>query len=173
MLLYDIILVLVIILCFITDLRYQKIYNKVIFPALLSAVFFHTVLEGFNGLRFSLVGFIVGLFILFIPYLLKGFGAGDVKLLAVIGALKGSGFVLNTAVYMGLIGGLISFVLIIYHKQFENFVRSLKYLVVSIIYGTSYQLNFENSVKKIKFPYGICIGAGAIICLLFRGVWII
>ena len=42
-----------------------------------------------------------------------GIGAGDVKLLAAIGAWKGTIFVLYTGVYGAIIGGLISLIILL------------------------------------------------------------
>ena len=72
---------------------------------------------GFEGLKLSFLGFLAGLGILIIPYLFGGMGAGDVKLLAFVGAAKGVTFVVNSAIYMAFVGGVISLVILILNKQ--------------------------------------------------------
>jgi prepilin peptidase CpaA len=171
--LLDIILVLVIIICFVTDLRVQKIYNKVIYPTLAVAILLHGVLYGFNGLKASLLGFVTGLCLLLIPYLMGGIGAGDVKLLALIGAIKGSLFVVNTAIYMGLIGGTIAIIIIILHKETINLIKGFFLWVGSFFYGTRYKLYLPTTVLLKKFPYGVAISVGAAICFVFKGAWIV
>jgi prepilin peptidase CpaA len=170
---FDIILVLVLLICFITDLRVQKIYNKVIFPALLAALLLHFTLNGFAGLKLSLIGFVVGLSILLIPYFLGGFGAGDVKLLALIGATKGTPFVINTAIYMGLIGGAVALVIIVLHKGTINFFKSIYWWVASLFGGSYYKFELPTSALIKKYPYGVAIVGGALICLIFKEAWII
>jgi prepilin peptidase CpaA len=171
--LINILLIIVLVICFLTDLREQKIYNKVIFPSLIIAIILHTIFYGYSGLKLSLLGFLVGFCILLVPYLLGGIGAGDVKLLALIGAIKGSIFVLNTALYMGLLGGAIAVAIIIWHKETINFIKGLLLWIASFFYGTRYKPEFSTTVMLKKYPYGVAITAGAAICLIFKGAWII
>ena len=171
--LFDLILVIVLAICFITDLKYQKIYNKVIFPSLVTVVLLHFIFSGGNGLKLSLIGFAAGFCILLIPYFLGGIGAGDVKLLSLIGAIKGSIFVINTALFMGLIGGVIALVIIFSHKEFLNFIKGLQQWFVSSFYGIAYKLEFPTTVFLKKYPYGVAIAGGAAICLIFKGAWIV
>ena len=171
--LLDILLVSVLLICFVTDIKERKIYNKVIFPSLLITIVLHIALGGLGGLKLSLLGFIVGLGILLIPYLLGGMGAGDVKLLAFIGAVKGSVFVLNTALYMGLLGGAIAILVIVFQKQTISFIKILYLWIVSLFSGISYKMEFPTSFFSKKYPYGVAIVGGALICLLFKRAWII
>lgn len=169
----DIILISVLIICFITDLNRQKIYNKVIFPSLLAAVILNVYTFGFAGLKLSLLGFATGLCILLVPYLLGGMGAGDVKLLSLIGAFKGSIFVLNAAIYMAIIGGVVALIIIIFQKQTIIFIKTFFTWLASFICGIKYKLEFPKSYFSKKYPYGTAIVGGAVVCLLFKGAWII
>jgi prepilin peptidase CpaA len=171
--LLDGILILALITCFITDIKQQKIYNKIIFPSLAAAVILNVWFDGLAGLKLTLLGFITGLCILLIPYFLGGMGAGDVKLLSLIGAAKGSIFVLNTAIYMALIGGVVAILVIIFQKQTINFIKTLFSWLVSFVCGIKYKLQFPKSYFSKKYPYGTAIVGGAVICLLFKRAWII
>ncbi len=171
--LIDSLLVSVLVICFITDIKKQKIYNKVIFPSLIAAVILNVWFSGFAGLKLSLFGFAAGLCILLIPYFLGGMGAGDVKLLSLIGAAKGSIFVLNTAIYMALIGGVVAILVIIFQKNTISFIRTLFSWLVSFVCGIKCKLQFPKSYFSKKYPYGTAIVGGAMICLLFKGAWII
>lgn len=172
-LMLNVILILVLIVCFITDLKHQKIYNKVIYPTFVLVVIIQSISSGLNGLQVSLIGFIVGLTILLIPYFLGGIGAGDVKLLALIGATKGSVFVLNTALYMALIGGAIALIIIISHKEFKSFLKGLGIWIFSLFNGARCKLELPTTAFIKKYPYGIAIVGGALICIFFKGAWII
>lgn len=171
--LINIILVIVLGICFITDLKQQKIYNKVIFPSLIAVLVIHLTASGFNGLRLSLIGFMAGLAVLIIPYFLGGIGAGDVKLLATIGAIKGSYFVLNTALYMAVIGGVIAFVIIIFNGALIKVLKQLWMWMYLLLCGIKYKLEFPTSSFLKKYPYGVAIVGGAVICLIFKEAWII
>lgn len=171
--LIDIVFVSVLAICFVTDFKQQKIYNVIIFPSIVTAFTLNLWFNGFTGLKFSLLGFVTGLSILMIPYLLGGMGAGDVKLLSFIGILKGSVFVLNTAIYMALIGGAIAIIIILLQKQTIKFFKTFFLWLFSFFYGVRYKLEFSTSSLSKKYPYGTAIVLGALICLLFKGAWII
>jgi prepilin peptidase CpaA len=171
--LIDAILIIVLILCFITDIREQKIYNKIVMPSILTVLILNIFFYGYNGFKFSALGFLTGLAILLIPYLLGGMGAGDVKLLAFVGAAKGVLFVLNSSIYMAIVGGIISLVILILNKQAIVFFKSIFSWIVSFSYKVRRELKFSNSETSKKFPYGTAIVAGALICLLFKGAWIL
>ena len=110
--------------CLVTDLRSRKIYNLVIFPVLIFGICYNVVTGGGSGLLQSLWGTLAGLGILIIPFALGGMGAGDVKLLAVIGAVKGPMFIGYTAIGMGLAGGVIALAIILYQRNFPRIVAS-------------------------------------------------
>ncbi|WNF36972.1 prepilin peptidase [Bacillaceae bacterium IKA-2] len=156
----NILLLIVLVICLITDLKSRKIYNKVLFPTLVIAFVGHFMISGWAGVGSASLGFLLGLAILLIPFLLGGMGAGDVKLLAVIGALKGSAFVLTTAIYMALVGGIIALVIILSKK---GRAKGLFYHFWAKKHGID--LLYEKSALSATFPYGVAIVAGALLAL--------
>jgi prepilin peptidase CpaA len=170
---FDILLVTILIICFTTDLKEQKIYNKVIFPGFMGAFALNLIYYGTSGIKVFFVGFAAGFVILIIPYLLGGIGAGDVKLLALIGAIKGSSFALNSALYMAVIGGAIALGVILFHKQSVKFFKEFFRWIFYSLHGVKYKLETESSPFLKKYPYGIAIVGGALICLIFKGAWLI
>jgi prepilin peptidase CpaA len=68
------------------DFRRLRIPNVITFPLLGTGWMYHAWWDGGSGLAASVLGTLVGVGILFLPYLLGGIGAGDVKLLAAMGA---------------------------------------------------------------------------------------
>jgi prepilin peptidase CpaA len=171
--LIDVIFLIVLVICFITDVREQKIYNKIVLPSILIAMVLNSWFYGFGGFKLSSLGFLTGLGILIIPYFFGGMGAGDVKLLAFIGAAKGVAFVINSAIYMAFVGGVISLVILIYNKQAISFFKLVVSWIISFFYRVRRDIEFSNSGGKNKFPYGIAIVAGALICHFFKGAWIL
>ncbi|WP_270181367.1 A24 family peptidase [Alkalihalobacillus sp. CinArs1] len=156
------ILVVTLLLSFYTDIRSRKILNIVTFPAMLIGLVYHTVTQGLDGFLFSGAGLLVGLLLLFIPYLLGGMGAGDVKLLGAIGALTGVTFVFQSFIYTVLIGGLIGFILL---------VRKIELKRLSPLYLFSFLFSLkssQNDKPKITFPYGVAITVGTL-CASFLG----
>jgi prepilin peptidase CpaA len=166
--LFEFILLTVLVVCIITDLRERKIYNLVVFPALILTLFSHLFLNGWTGFLYSISGFFVGLLLLFIPYVMGGMGAGDVKLLALIGALKGTVFVLTTAVYMAVIGAVIALCILIFRKGVWNRLKSIMYTLCGFRYGVNIPLSFTRENMNTTYPYGVAIAGGAFVSMAFK-----
>ena len=73
----------------LTDIHRFKVYNALTFPLLLSGLIFHGVVDGQTGLFNSFTGLAFGFGSLIVFYAMGGVGAGDVKLMAGIGAWLG------------------------------------------------------------------------------------
>jgi prepilin peptidase CpaA len=164
-----IVLGMVLIISLITDIKKRKILNIVTIPAIFIGLVFYIVTLGWEGFLFSGKGFLVGLGLLLIPYLLGGMGAGDVKLMAAIGSLTGASFTFNSFIFTGIIGGVIALILIIKSKGIINFIKSL---LLSIIYfrnnlGSMVRATKNNS--KITFPYGVAIVLGTVCAFIVEG----
>jgi len=94
----------------VTDLRTRRIPNVLTFSAAAGAVLFHLVTGGWQAAGWSIVGLFVGA-LLFLPmFALRGMGAGDVKLLAAVGAWLGPGQVAMAALATSLVGGVMAVV---------------------------------------------------------------
>ncbi len=72
-----------------TDLKSHRIPNLLLLPALSLALMLHAIDSGMAGLVTATGGLALGLAILMPLYAIGGMGAGDVKLLGVIGSLLG------------------------------------------------------------------------------------
>ncbi len=147
-----------------TDWREHKIYNKLLVPAFFTALLFHTLQGGILGLTSSLMGAAIGFVLLLLPYLMGGMGAGDVKLLAVIGAFGGTNFVLTSLLYGAIIGGLISAFLLARRKALGNTLKNLL-LFLPLRQKPQHSIDAMNNVRQEKFPYGIAIALGTLIAL--------
>jgi prepilin peptidase CpaA len=164
-------LIILLVICVITDLKERKIYNAVLFPILIVALVLQLFTGGLSGVTSALLGMIVGLAILLIPYLLGGMGAGDVKLLAVIGGIKGVEFVLFTSVYMALSGGIFALLILLFRKGLKARLTKIIYYLHGLWSGTglNYILN-DNDTLKTTYPYGVAIAAGALYQAFFPGI---
>lgn len=162
-------LITVLLISLITDLQQRKILNVVTIPSMVFGLLFHTIMHGFDGFLYSGAGLLVGFGLLLLPYLLGGMGAGDVKLMAAIGALMGTTFVLYSFLFTAIIGGLISLFLIVYYKGFKNSIKSL-YYGLPFLKGNLGSLVLEKSKKdRITFPYGVAIILGTLCAFVWGG----
>ncbi|MFC4799981.1 prepilin peptidase [Neobacillus sp. GCM10023253] len=163
-----IILVIILLISLYTDVKNRKILNIITLPSILIGFIYHFATQGFEGFLFSGKGFLTGLGLLIIPYLLGGMGAGDVKLLAAIGALMGTSFVFYSFIYIGLIGGLIALVLLIRNKGLVDLIKSFFYTIAFFRSNLGSMFISKDKPSRISFPYGIAIVLGTL-CTLFWG----
>lgn len=164
--LFDSLLIILLIICVFTDITKRKIYNKVLFPALVLTFVIHFVIGGFQGLGISILGLIIGLGILIIPYFSGGIGAGDVKLLALIGAMKGSAFVVYSALYMAIVGGIIAVLILLYKRRLTYTLNTI--LLKTITFKYSDKEEFNSIITGSSFPYAIAIAGGVFVKMLFE-----
>lgn len=165
--LIDFLLIALIAICVITDLRERKIYNKVLLPFLLAGLVLNSVAGGVSGLSFALAGTAVGFSILLIPYLLGGMGAGDVKLLAVVGGLKGAVFVLTAAVYMALAGGIMALLILFFRKGAIHRLNQIGMFLGGLRSGMKIPLGLDKEALNTTYPYGVAIAIGALAAIVF------
>ena len=147
-----------------TDWREHKIYNKLLVPAFFIALLLHTFQGGYSELTRSLLGAAIGFALLLLPYLMGGMGAGDVKLLTVIGAFGGTSFVITSFLYGALIGGLISVILLARRKGLGSTLKHFL-LFLPILHKPQDLSEARYNVQQEKFPYGIAIALGTLIAL--------
>ncbi|CRK81534.1 A24 family peptidase [Neobacillus massiliamazoniensis] len=163
------ILLTTLIISLITDVRKRKILNIVTLPTILVAFLYYSITLGWSGFLYSGKGFLVGLGLLLIPYLLGGMGAGDVKLMAAIGALMGPSFVFYSFIYTALIGGAIALILIIKKHGFINITKSIFFNVVFFRSSLGSMTISKDQNSSISFPYGVAIVLGTLCTLIWGG----
>ena len=96
----------------VTDLRSHRIPNILLAPALSLALLFHTMHGGSGGLIMAIGGLALGLAMLMPLYLVGGMGAGDVKLLGVVGSFLGPWGAVVAGMGTMMIGGIFGIVII-------------------------------------------------------------
>ncbi|RQD72266.1 MAG: prepilin peptidase [Tindallia sp. MSAO_Bac2] len=161
-------LLITIAICFYTDVKEQKIYNKVLLPAFVIGLLGNVITGGFSGFGSSALGLLLGMGLLILPFVAGGMGAGDVKLMGIIGLYKGPAFVFQTFLITAIIGGIIALIILAKRKKlgytFRNFGAALTSLFLLIPKGTV--LEGLNQTAVASFPYGIAISLGTILAYL-------
>lgn len=90
-----------------TDLRGARIPNLLTFGAAGLGLAFHAAMPGGQGLTASAIGLAAGLAVFFPFFALGAMGAGDVKLMAALGAWLGWQPTIYVALYGALAGGVL------------------------------------------------------------------
>lgn len=157
----DYLLILLISACLYTDISKNRIYNIVLLPFVLASLITSLHSGGVSQLLWSAKGLLLGLALLFIPFALGGMGAGDVKLLGVVGALKGPVFVLSVFLTGAVAGGLFSLVLLLRAGRLKATLWRplMKYCPAILTSGDRH----SRETAPLTVPYALAIGSGVIL----------
>jgi prepilin peptidase CpaA len=120
----------------VTDLALRKIPNVLVVAGLLLALVLRSLAEP----EWSVVldcagGALVGLLVFLPLYLLRGMAAGDIKLMAMVGAFLGPAAALATAMLAALCGGLLAMLWLSYGQAAQQERSGMPY-GVAIAFGT-------------------------------------
>lgn len=97
----------------VTDLWKFKVYNILTLPLIVTGLLYNAVNGGWAGLLNSVLGLVFGFAILLIFYSMGGMGAGDVKLMAGIGAWLGMPITFYIFIASALAGGVYAVALMV------------------------------------------------------------
>ena len=97
----------------VIDVFSRRIPNWLTLAAFTGGVVLNGWLNGTGGVADALAGAVLGFALLLPFYAMRAMGAGDVKLLAAVGALLGPQVLVSVAVYGALVGGAMSLVVLL------------------------------------------------------------
>jgi prepilin peptidase CpaA len=168
----DIILILMVTACGITDIFHGKIYNPVTYAGILAG--FLIALLGYGAPTLAgnpvtvpdaLFGFLVGFLPFFAVYLIGGVGGGDVKLIAAIGTFKGAGFISFTMIYALALGAFFGVVVAAFRGQLLPILKRVGYtLLHTVTPGVGPTSYLDKDGPRVNFGFAICLGT--LLCLL-------
>ena len=130
------------------DIRHYRIPNTVVFSGTIIGMTLHSLLPqdmGAIGILTSLAGLSVGLLILFPLYILRAMGAGDIKLMAMIGTFVGPSSILMITVYVLLAGGILALSVALLRGRFSK-------LMVEVPARRRNSMNFKLSMSLENLP---------------------
>lgn len=151
------------------DLDRRRIPNWLTFGAWIAALPVQMAIHGVAaGSLAWLYGWSVGL-ALFLPfYLLRGMAAGDVKLLAAVGAWLGVSMVLKIALATCVLGGVWALALLLVTRQTLVTLSRVGHMLSVAVHRRARPVHPEAEASAGSIPYGVAIAAGTL-AMLFAG----
>lgn len=135
-----------------TDLWKFKVYNVLTIPMLLGGFLVSTMLGGWGGLTSSLMGAGLGFGLLVVFYAVGGVGAGDVKLLAAVGAWLGPYLTYQVFVASALFQGLYAVVLVLMQYGFFGLAIELIAARERLLSPGSWRLPSSTIKEEVSRP---------------------
>lgn len=151
-----------------------KVPNWLTFPFVLTGWIHGFAVAGWTGLGESLLGTAVGLALLLPAYAIGGMGAGDVKLLAGVGAWVGAVITFYAFCVSAVVGGILAVAMIAYRRSWYQHYANL--LVMFHEFTTVRQptklaaLAAERKPTMVLLPYGIPLAIGSIGYFFWAGL---
>jgi prepilin peptidase CpaA len=121
--------IVVAIIAAVIDFRRFRVPNALTFPLCVTGLAFHVAFGGLVGLQYSVGGIAVGMLALLLFYIMGVMGAGDVKLLAAVGAWIGPANTLYVFCVAGIVAGIHSVVVLTWQRRLR---------VVPVIFQVSF-----------------------------------
>ncbi|HUG92104.1 MAG TPA: prepilin peptidase [Planctomycetaceae bacterium] len=156
------------------DGKQLRVPNWLTFPMVLSGVVYSTWAGGWEGLGSGLLGMTVGLGCLLPLYAVGGMGAGDVKLMAGVGAWLGAPVTFYAFCASTVVGAVIAVAMVAYRrafrKHYENFLTiATEWLTVKHPRELA-EIAAARKPQMLLLPYGIPICIGSIGYFVFAGL---
>jgi len=166
------VLALLLFVAVLIDLRERRIPNSLVLVALTTGILFNvlgpqgpvnggglfTARPGALGFTGALFGALAGLAVFLPFYALRIMGAGDVKLMAGIGSWVGAAGVLNLALFVLAMGGLLAIVTMVWSRRTQQVIFNVSMVLGQMWPGSA--ARFDPSQTAYRMPYTVAIAGG-------------
>lgn len=148
------------------DFRFRRIPNWLNLSGLVLGLGLNTLLFAQQGLLAASLGTLLPL-ALYVPlYLLRAMGAGDVKLMAAVGAIAGPRNWIEILVCTALAGGVLALVVAAKNGRLQRTFVNLMVLVSELTQFQAPAARHETldvrSSRSMRMPHGVAIAAGSL-----------
>lgn len=164
----DTLLLLLVVAAAINDLASRRIPNLLLLGGLAGALVLHALSpDPGRALLNSVGGFMTGLAIFLPFYLVRGMAAGDVKMMATVGAFIGPAGAFEIAILTWCAGGVMALAFLLYRGRLGLGLANLWGIVKPVL------LRLPAAPAAVRqsagsIPYGLAIAAGTIYLLIGR-----
>ena len=156
-----------------------KVPNWLTFPMIISGWVYSSTFAGYpwwEGLLYSLLGTMVGLLLLLPAYAIGGMGAGDVKLLAGVGAWVWGTVTFYAFAVSAVVGGVLAVLMVLWGKTWSKHQNQFWMILGEIMAvkdpNKLATIAAERKSSMMLLPYGIPIAIGSIAYFAFAGMLI-
>lgn len=152
-----------------------KVPNWITFPMILTGWIYSFASGGWSGLGWSLLATFFGLALLYGIYMVGGMGAGDVKLLAGIGAWVHAEHTWNIFAATAIVGGIMALCMVAYTGAWRKHYAQFRMLISEFVEVRDPEALFQRAAERkprmFLLPYGIPMTVAALGYFAFNGMY--
>lgn len=156
------------------DGRQLRVPNWLTYPMVFSGLVYSTWTGGWSGLGDGLLGMFVGLGCLLPLYAVGGMGAGDVKLLAGVGAWLGATVTFYAFCVSTIVGAVMAVAMVLYRGALAKHYYQLQLILSEWMTIKNprelSRIAAERKPRMLLLPYGIPICVGSIAYFFYAGL---
>jgi prepilin peptidase CpaA len=156
------------------DITSRRIPNQLVLAGLIASLILQINFNGFEGFKAWGFGLLVGFGALFPLYLLRAMGAGDVKLMAMVGAFLGPNFALGAVLSTLVVGGVLAIAMAVYSGAFGQAMKNVRAMLTLTMFkklsGGGAQFDAP-AVSAGNLPYAVAIGLGTLVHQIILGTF--
>lgn len=156
------------------DGKELRVPNWITFPMVFSGILYNGLFDGGLGWSDALLGMVVGLLTLLPLYAVGGMGAGDVKLMAGLGAWLGPTVAWEAFVVSVVVGAVMAVIMVLWRKSWAKHYGN--FLMIAMEWMTVKNpkelaaIAAERKPQMLLLPYGIPICIGSIAYFFYAGM---
>jgi prepilin peptidase CpaA len=148
------------------DIRYRRIPNWLVLTGIIAGFGWNVYSLSGSGLLLSSEGLGLGFALYFPFYLLRARGAGDVKLLAAVGAITGPGNCFWIFLLTAILGGAIALVMVVFCGRVRRTFFNVAWIIRDLTrlrapYRSSAELDVTTT-KGMRLPHAAMIAVGSL-----------
>ena len=155
------------------DIRFRRIPNWLSLTMVALGLVLNLALQGTPGIVTSLIGLLVASLIYFPLYLLRAMGAGDVKLMAAVGAVVGVRNWFFVFVFSIVIGAVLGLLALLARGRLRRALGNILQIVRELAHFRAPFARDEyldvSSPAAVTMPHGAAIALGSLLYLVLSG----
>ena len=167
----EVVLIALVLCAAIYDVRYRRIPNWLTVAGVLVGLALNGFLDrGRPGMFLSsLLGLAIAVGLYFVLYALRAMGAGDVKLMAAVGAVVGWPNWFGIFIVTAILGGIMALILVVARGRVKKTFWNVAFILSELRGGRPAYLRREEldvkNPKALGLPHGAVIAVGTIFFL--------
>ena len=147
----------------VIDIRCRRIPNAL--TATMAGVGIGLAAAGISGISLgaAAVGLAIGFAVMLPGHVLGATGAGDVKLMAAVGAIVGPGVVVNAFLFSAVAGGVLAVTVALRRRRLSATLAGRARMIAA---PAGAKREIESATASSRFAYGPAIAVGSVLAAL-------